>query len=164
MFKLPICWTKSFLSSSGFQDAPAVLRDRLAMRLVGTNSASFVEMTVGAPEMISVPVWGISCLGGSVPLDIGMAGAPGTGLERLSKFCSVFQAWQKKMRTCTSNMRYLHIFSCSLVSLLLTGFIPAGWFLLQKIVAFFGLHPVLPCQISSLSLIPLIGALSVCLK
>lgn len=74
------CGHESFLSSSGFQEAPAVLRDRLLMWLVGMSTASVVEMTLGAQEMVSVPVWGISCLGGSVTLDNGTAGAPGTGL------------------------------------------------------------------------------------
>lgn len=39
--------------------------------------------------MVSVPVWGVSFVSGSIPLD-GTAGAPGTGLEMFSKFCSVF--------------------------------------------------------------------------
>lgn len=127
--------------------------------LPGANSTSVLEMKVGhcswsprdgfSSGFLQVPAWSVSCTGGSVPWVIGQLDPPGTVFEKLFRIVQhVLSMMEEKARV--SNIRYLCIFSCSLDWLLLIGFIPAGWFLLQSTVASFRLHRMLPCQISSL--------------
>lgn len=78
VFRLPACRTKTFLSPLDWR-SPQLS----SVTDCWCDSAPFVEMTVGALGVVSVPVWGISYVGGS--LDNGAAGAPGTDLRDVFK-------------------------------------------------------------------------------